>query len=557
LKIVIAGGYGVFGSRLAELLVRDGHQVTIAGRNESKAQAAASRLNCLAQLADIRSDPSVLFKNKPDIVIDAVGPFQTYGDDPYRLPKLCIENGADYMDLSDNAEFTHDLSTLNELAKSTNTRLLSGASSVPGISSSAVAELCNGMDSVLLIDTAILPGNRASRGTSVVESIVGQLGSPFRVWRGGVWRNHDCWSEAREINLGFGIRRTARLIEVPDIRLFPDYFGAKSVLFRAGMELGTLNVGLKLLALLRKRRHFRLTANLTRTFRLFSSLLLPFGTDRGGMRVRVVGLIDGLPMRREWRLIAESGDGPYVPAVTARAAIRNLGQISAGARPCLAEVELSDIENSMTDIDVATHTEEAAAPTLFQSALEDRWDNVPEKAKALHGVQDVESFSGEAEVTRGTSIIARLAGWFFGFPPAAERVPLTITKSRTNEGEIWVRNFGGHILRSYCTPSSSKYCYRERFWVMNFELELAVDSSGMEFAVRRGWFLGIPLPRMFLPASETREYVENGLFRFDVSLEAPFKGGLIVRYSGWVMPDSSNNAPNLIDAATRNLALHG
>ncbi len=308
MKIVIAGGYGVFGSRLAELLVRDGHEVTIAGRSESKAQATASRLKCLAQVADIRSDPSALFTNKPDIVIDAAGPFQAYGDDPYRLPELCIENGADYMDLSDDAEFTHGLSTLDELARSTNRRLLSGASSVPGISSSAVAKLCDGMDSVLLIDTAILPGNRAPRGTSVVKSIVGQLGSQFRVLRGGVWRDHDCWSEAQEINLGSGIRRTARLIEVPDIRLFPDFFGAKSVLFRAAMELGVLNIGMKVLALLRSRWRFRLTAKRTRAFRQFSNLLLPFGTDRGGMRVRVVGLIDELPVRREWRLIAESGD---------------------------------------------------------------------------------------------------------------------------------------------------------------------------------------------------------------------------------------------------------
>lgn len=33
MKVVILGGYGVFGSRLANLLVRDGHQVWLAGRS--------------------------------------------------------------------------------------------------------------------------------------------------------------------------------------------------------------------------------------------------------------------------------------------------------------------------------------------------------------------------------------------------------------------------------------------------------------------------------------------------------------------------------------------
>ncbi|MFV0409911.1 MAG: NAD-dependent epimerase/dehydratase family protein [Paracoccus sp. (in: a-proteobacteria)] len=33
MKVLVIGGYGVFGSRLARLLLRDGHRVTIAGRD--------------------------------------------------------------------------------------------------------------------------------------------------------------------------------------------------------------------------------------------------------------------------------------------------------------------------------------------------------------------------------------------------------------------------------------------------------------------------------------------------------------------------------------------
>lgn len=48
MRIVILGGYGVFGSRLAELLVRDDHEVVIAGRDESKLLALAAHLNFLS-----------------------------------------------------------------------------------------------------------------------------------------------------------------------------------------------------------------------------------------------------------------------------------------------------------------------------------------------------------------------------------------------------------------------------------------------------------------------------------------------------------------------------
>jgi hypothetical protein len=55
--------------------------------------------------------------------------------------------------------------------------------------------------------------------------------------------------------------------------------------------------------------------------------------------------------------------------------------------------------------------------------------------------------------------------------------------------------------------------------------------------VRRGWFLGIPLPAMLLPVSEAREYDAGGVFHFDVGLYAPLGGGLIVRYQGHLTPD--------------------
>ena len=191
---------------------------------------------------------------------------------------------------------------------------------------------------------------------------------------------------------------------------------------------------------------------------------------------------------------------------------------------------------------MSVETEETPAPTLFRSALADRWDLLPDEVKALHCVQDVESFSGEAQVTRGSSAFARLAAWFFGFPPAADRIPLTVLKTRTDDGEIWERNFGGRIFRSYCTPSPRKYRYRERFWLFTYEQELPVEDSCMRLPVRRGWFLGLPLPRPFLPTSESREYAEGGVFHFDVSLGAPFGAGLIVRYKGRLTPDRIDSA---------------
>ena len=46
----------------------------------------------------------------------------------------------------------------------------------------------------------------------------------------------------------------------------------------------------------------------------------------------------------------------------------------------------------------------------------------------------------------------------------------------------------------------------------------------------------MPLPRWSLPVSEAREVVDDGRFRFDVTLRAPLTGQFIVRYQGWLDP---------------------
>ena len=400
---------------------------------------------------DVRARPEKIFEPEPDIIIDATGPFQANDKYSYRIPRLCLDSGVDYLDLSDDARFTTGISILDGEARKRGCRLLSGASSVPGLSSVVAAELCRDFDEVLLIDTAILPGNRAPRGASVIASIVGQLGKSSPVWRGGVWRDQRCWSERQRVSLAPDLVRTGYFIEVPDISLFPGFFGARSVMFRAGMELDLLNMSLRGLGALRRIWPFELNPGRVRFMQWCANLLLPFGTDRG--------------------------------------------------------------------------------------SLGDRWSKLPPEVQDLHSVQDIESFSGAAQVLRGNSLHARFLAWIFRFPAAGDDVPVTVTKTRTDYGEIWERNFDGRILRSYCTPAKEPYCYRERFWLFNFELDLRVEDECMRVPVRRGWFACLPLPRFLLPRSDSREYSQNGSFRFDVALNAPFSGGLLVRYRGYLKPD--------------------
>lgn len=538
MKAVILGGYGVFGGLLAELLVQDGHAVWIAGRDRAKAETRAVKVGAQALVVDLFGDLAPAFAPEPDVIVDAAGPFQAYGDDPYRVAREAIRRGVNYLDLSDAADFTAGVAALDDAAKAAGVWVLSGASSAPGLSSIAIADLAAGFDDLLHVDIAILPGNKAPRGRSVIAAIVEGVGRPSQVWRGGIRRTVRGWTDRRRYRLAPGLERDGYFVDVPDVHLLPEALGVRSVMFRAGMELQVMNRSLRVLAAFRRWARLPLPAWGIDVLKWIAERLKPFGTDRGGMGVAVIGRANGATRQAVWTLIAEAGEGPYVPGVVARALVRAADDVRPGARPCLGELSLADVETALSDLAVTTSAETLPWAPLFQQALGSRWRELAPEVRTLHEVHDVASFSGLADVTRGRTVPARLAAKAFGFPPASADTPVTVVMTRTDAGETWTRDFGGRRFRSRLRPGEASGRVWERFGLFDFELDLPVRDGGIGFHVRRGRVLGLPIPKALLPISESRESVEDGRFRFDVSLSAPLGVGLIVRYRGWLEPDA-------------------
>ena len=542
MKVVVLGGYGVFGGRLCRLLLRDRHEVMVAGRSLESAQHFCNEHGGIPLHVDISGDLAAIFDTNPDIVIDAVGPYQTYRDAPYRIPKACIENHVHYLDLSDDGPFSAGICVLDECAKANDCVVLSGVSSVPALSSAVVAELRRDLSNVDVIETAILPGNRAPRGRSVMTSILSQAGRQQRIWRGGRWHTFQGWSQGKTYDLGHNIKRRANLIGAPDLDLFPHRFQANSVIFRAGLELKTLHFGLAILAFLSGNGVFKRLEVYVGPLLWFARCLHRMGTDRGAMCVDVVGNRKHSVTRERWTLIAEAGEGPFIPGIPARTFIRHMQDLQPGARPALCELPLRRFQDAMSDLNVRFERSSMPRPTLFQKTLGTAWNMLPAEVRRLHCVQDIETFSGRANVTRGKGILARLAALAFRFPAAGSDVPITVCKTRTKYGEAWERNFAGRRFRSYLTTSTPGRI-KERFLAFNYEQDLLIEDGNVQFLVRRGWVLGLPIPSFLLPRTDARESVQGGRFHFNVGLYAPLGGGLIVRYSGWLEPDAEvNNA---------------
>ena len=153
LRVLILGGYGTFGGRLARLLADEARlTLIIAGRSLERAEAFCAALPAQATLIPAAFDrdgdaDAQLAALAPDIVVDASGPFQVYGD-PYRVVRAAIARGIGYLDLADGSEFVKGIAQFDAAARERGVFVLSGVSSVPVLTAAVVRRLGVGMTRV-------------------------------------------------------------------------------------------------------------------------------------------------------------------------------------------------------------------------------------------------------------------------------------------------------------------------------------------------------------------------------------------------------------------------
>jgi Saccharopine dehydrogenase NADP binding domain len=348
LKILIVGGYGIFGGRIVELLEDEPRlTVLVAGRSAAKAKAfVASRGQTKAQLQpyvfDRNADVGVLLSPaRPDILVDASGPFQAYGGQRYRIVEACLEQKVHYLDLADGSEFAAGISAFDNWAKSAGIFILSGASSFPVLTAAAVRRLSIGMSAVKAIRGGIAPSPFAGVGENVVRAISAYAGEPLRRKRNGAVTSGYAFTEQSRYTVSppglLPLRSTLfSLVDVPDLLALPAVWPeADDVWMGAGPVPEVLH---RLLIGLAWLRRWRLLPTLSQLAPLmyFTTNHIRWGEHRGGMFVEIEGL-DQFSNRltRSWHLLAEGDDGPLIPSMAVEAIVRDVleGRVpAAGAR---------------------------------------------------------------------------------------------------------------------------------------------------------------------------------------------------------------------------------
>jgi hypothetical protein len=369
-SVLLVGGYGFFGERLTTLLSEDaGLRVIIAGRNVAKARILADRFNAAGAKAVLEAAqldaasltlPLDIERLGAQVVVNLSGPFQSAD---YRIAQACITARAHYIDLADAREYVLGIRRFDANARAAGVLVTSGASSVPALSSAVIDHLAENFWKLTDIDVGISPGNQTDRGLATVAAILSYCGEPIDVWREGRWQQEAGWVQQVRHTYPEPVgRRWLTLCEVPDLTLqverYPD---VRNVTFRAGLELGVLHLGLAAMSRLRRARLVPNLAGMAPLARSLSEKVIKLGSDAGAMHVDVTGTApDGKVIRRRWTLLAEKGDGPYVPTIAAVALIRRLseGTLPLGqATPCVGLLRLSDFEREFARLAITTREE--------------------------------------------------------------------------------------------------------------------------------------------------------------------------------------------------------
>jgi short subunit dehydrogenase-like uncharacterized protein len=163
LRILVIGGYGVFGGRLVRLLAdEEGLTLLVAGRSRSKAEAFCrgvfGRATIVPELLDRDADLAVSITSlRPDIVVDAAGPFQNYGVDAYRIAEASVTYGADYIDLADASGFVNHIGRLDGLARDRGRFIIYGLSTCPALTAAVVRHLTKDLAGVSEIEAVSHP----------------------------------------------------------------------------------------------------------------------------------------------------------------------------------------------------------------------------------------------------------------------------------------------------------------------------------------------------------------------------------------------------------------
>jgi saccharopine dehydrogenase-like NADP-dependent oxidoreductase len=234
-RVLILGGRGRIGSSVAaDLAAYTQAQITITGRTPASTnwqEQLGDTVRYLAlNLTDRQSVAQAI--GSVDLVIHCAGPFR------YRdgfVLQTCIEQGVNYIDVSDDRSFTHAALTLHPQAEAAGVTAIVNSGVFPGISNSMVRQSVEQFDSPEKIHLSYVVAGSGGAGVTVMRTTFLGLQHPFEVWINDEWQTVKPYTEREAIDFPAPFGRTGVYwFDMPEAFTLVKSFPVKTAIVKFG-----------------------------------------------------------------------------------------------------------------------------------------------------------------------------------------------------------------------------------------------------------------------------------------------------------------------------------
>lgn len=235
-RVLIVGGSGRIGSSVAaDLVAHTEAQVIITGRNAVVGNAIASQLGSGVEFLALDLSEKDKLREAiatSQIVIHCAGPFH-YRD--ANVLKTCIENGVNYLDVSDHRSFTRKALNYQAEAEKAGVTAIVNTGIFPGISNSMVRECVEQLDSADRIHLSYVVSGSGGAGVTVMRTTFLGLQNPFESLIDGKWQIVKPYSDRETIEFPPPYGKTGVYwYDMPETFTLPDTFPVKTVITKFG-----------------------------------------------------------------------------------------------------------------------------------------------------------------------------------------------------------------------------------------------------------------------------------------------------------------------------------
>ncbi|SRR5579883_2366707 len=195
-RVLILGGRGRIGSSVAQDIVTHTQaKITLTGRTPESGITDPRFSFLVLDLADIDQLREAIASC--DLVIHCAGPFH-YRD--ANVLKICIEQGVNYIDVSDHRSFTSKALNYYDAAVTAGVTAIVNTGIFPGISNSMVRQGVEKFDVPEKIHLSYLVSGSGGAGITVMRTTFLGLQRPFDAWIDGKWQLVKPYSQRETIN---------------------------------------------------------------------------------------------------------------------------------------------------------------------------------------------------------------------------------------------------------------------------------------------------------------------------------------------------------------------